>query len=127
MGLVDKIRFAFSTGTVEKFEPSSQQKEIVDQVAREVVRRRMAAPALLFLETMRPLNYIGAQAMHYFKPIISAILTTEKYSQFAAFLEHRESVDYLCDRLDYYDNIKEDTGSKEKEPETSKNMENVPE
>jgi len=107
MGLSEKIKFAFSTGTEEEFKPTEKQKEVADFVTSEVVRRQMASPALLFLETIRPLNFIGSQVMHYFQPIVSAILTTDRYSQFASFLEHRKSVDYLCERIEFYENEKD--------------------
>lgn len=104
MSLAEKIKFAFSTGADEEFNPTEEQKAVVEQISEEVVKRKMATPALIFLETMRPLNYIGAQVMHFFKPFISAIMTTDKYNRFAEFLENRKSVDYLCERIEYFEN-----------------------
>lgn len=112
MGLIDKLKFAFSTGSEQEFAPTEEQKEVVDLVTSEVVKRRMTGPALLFLEMSRPLNFIGAQAMHFLQPIISAVLTSDKYDQFAKFLEHRKSIDYMTERIEYFENEKEMKGKK---------------
>lgn len=97
------LKKAFAIETEADFEITEEQKAVVDKICREVARRQMSTPALIFLETVRPLNYIGSQVMHYFKPIISAILTSENYQNFAEFLERRASVDHLCRRIEYFE------------------------
>jgi hypothetical protein len=60
----------------------------------------MTTPALLFLEMARPLNYLTAQTMHFFAPVVTAVVDREGYRCLAAFLERRGSVDYLCRQLE---------------------------
>jgi hypothetical protein len=81
-------------------EPTAEQREVADKVCREIVRRRLTTPALMALEMSRPMNYIGAQAMHFFQPIMSAIFDTRGYETFAAFLENRTSIEYLARRIE---------------------------
>ncbi len=95
----DEIKHAFAIGETGHSEPDKKQQIIVDKVCREVVKRRLALPAQILLETFRPLNYIGSQVMHFFQPIISAVLTVDGYTEFSHFLEQRGSVDYLCNRI----------------------------
>lgn len=83
--------------------PTPAQKQVVDKVCAEVVRRGLAAPALLFLEVFRPLNYLGSQLMHFFRPIVTVILDGDGYRHFSEFLEHRQSVDYLRERIEELD------------------------
>ncbi|MDA1017103.1 MAG: hypothetical protein O3A00_21920, partial [Planctomycetota bacterium] len=80
--------------------PSAEVREIVDRLSREVVRRHLTTPALMALEMSRPLNFLGAQTMHFFTPILSSITDTTGYSRFAEFLEQRGSIDYLCEQLE---------------------------
>lgn len=87
-----KHAFALDEPNVE---PTNAQKEVVDKVCREIVRRGMATPALVFLEIFRPLNYLGSQVMHFFQPIMTVILDGEGYRHMSEFLENRQSVDYL--------------------------------
>ena len=95
----DSIKHAFALGEKENFTPNEKQILIVDKVCREVVKRHLAMPAILLLETLRPLNYIGSQVMHFFQPIISSVLSVDGYTDFTELLEQRGSVDYICERI----------------------------
>ena len=100
--LTEKIKHAFKVneGTLE---PTVAQAEVIDKVAQAVARRRLTTPALMFLELSRPLNYITAQAMHFFQPIAAIVLDTRGLELFAQFLEHRGSVDFLCRRIEHFE------------------------
>jgi hypothetical protein len=93
------LRHAFAIDKEGPAEPDLQQRAVIDRVCVEVVRRRMATPALLFLEMSRPLNYAASQAMHFFAPLLAVVADTKGYQQFAVFLEQRGSVDFLCRRI----------------------------
>ena len=54
----------------------------------------------MMLEMSRPLNYVGAQAMHFLTPVVSAVTDTKGYEQFAMFLEKRGSIAYMCARIE---------------------------
>ncbi|MBC8174658.1 MAG: hypothetical protein H8E82_03280 [Candidatus Marinimicrobia bacterium] len=97
------LKHAFAVDEVGSVQPTETQKVVVDRVCQEIARRHLTTPALLFLETFRPLNFIGAQAMHFFHPIVSAILSGDGYRHFAEFLEKRGSVDYFCERIEYFE------------------------
>jgi hypothetical protein len=97
------LKHAFAVEPSGPAEPTPEQRAIVDRLCREIVRRHLTAPALLYLEVSRPLNYLGSQAMHFFRPIVAALFDTRGYEQFACFLERRGSVDYLCARLEYFE------------------------
>lgn len=88
-----KHAFAVDAGPID---PTPEQLEMVDRLAHEVVRRGMTVPALAFLEMTQPLNFVAAQALHFFQPLLSAVFDTRKQQQFAEFLEHRGAIDFLC-------------------------------
>jgi hypothetical protein len=50
----------------------------------------------------RPLNFIGSQALHFFTPLISVVTDAEGYRAFCAFLEQRGSIDYFCQRIEFW-------------------------
>jgi hypothetical protein len=91
---------AFAVDPPGPAKPTEIQEAVVDQVCREIVKRHLTTPALIFLETFRPLNFIGSQAMHFFQPIVSAVLRGDGYLHFTEFLEQRGSVDYMCRRIE---------------------------
>lgn len=94
------LKHAFAVDPPGAAEPTPEQAAVIDRVCREVVRRGLATPALLSLETCRPLNYLGSQALHFFAPVVSALTDARGYHLFAEFLENRGSVDYLCRRIE---------------------------
>lgn len=78
---------------------------MVDRLAREVVRRHLTTPALMFLEMSRPMNYLGAQAMHFFSPMISALFDGHRYEEFAKFLERRDALEIITRQIEELERI----------------------
>ena len=95
----EKLKHAFAIGKSESFSPNKKEEAVVEKVCNEIVKRHVTLPAIVMLETFRPLNYLGSQVMHFFHPIISSILTIDGYSDFTTLLEKRESVDYIINKL----------------------------
>ncbi|WP_145111733.1 hypothetical protein [Gimesia panareensis] len=95
---------AFAIERPEDFAPTAEQQEIADRVCREIVRRDMVTLAILSLETCRPLNYVGSQAIHFFTPFLSFLVEPRSQKLFAEFLEKRGSIEWLCQRLETLSN-----------------------
>jgi hypothetical protein len=98
----DWLKHAFAVEMVPPggIEPSPEQAAIIDKVVRQIVRRRLTTPALLFLEMSRPLNYVSAQAMHFLMPMVDAVADPTGWNHFAAFLESRGAIEHLCRRIE---------------------------
>ena len=94
------LKHAFAVEAPGRVEPSETQRAIIEKLCREVVRRRMVTPALLMLEMSRPLNYVSAQLLHFFQPVLSFLANAAEYQAFAEFLEQRGSVDYIVTRIE---------------------------
>jgi hypothetical protein len=95
----DKWKHAFAVN--EPLPPLTEEvKTMVDRLAREVVRRHLTTPALMFLEMSRPMNYLGAQAMHFFTPMVSALFGGERYEEFARFLERRDALEIIAAQIE---------------------------
>ena len=94
------LKHAFAVDPPGPAEPTDEQRIPVDKICREIVRRHMTTPALLFLEMSRPLNFIGSQMLHFFQPLISALTESHGPEHFARFLEKRGSIDYICRRIE---------------------------
>jgi hypothetical protein len=98
--VVNWLKHAFAVEVPGAAEPSEAQRAIIEKLCREVVRRRMTTPALLMLETGRPLNYVSAQLLHFFQPMLSFLANAAEYQAFTEFLEQRGSIDYIVARLE---------------------------
>lgn len=100
MALLDALKHAFAVESSDPIEPTDEQTPVVERLCREIVRRRMTVPALMFLEMSRPLGYLASQAIHFFTPLIAAVTDAQGHKHLAAFLERRQSVEYLCRRIE---------------------------
>jgi hypothetical protein len=97
---VQWLKHAFAVEQPGPAEPTDTQRAAVERVCLEIVRRRLTTPALFGLEMIRPLNYLGSQALHFFAPVISVFAHSDGHREFARFLEHRGSIEYICGRIE---------------------------
>lgn len=75
----------------------------VDRLARFIVRFGFTTPAILTLESLRPLSFVGSQIMHVLSPSITAFLTGPEWDAIAQLLEDRRGLDYLLERIETLD------------------------
>jgi hypothetical protein len=95
--IIDGFKHAFATDGVKLEE---YETDLIRKLADFVVRRNMSVPAIMFLESARPLNFVGSQAMVFFKPIISRFFTSVEYDKLATILERREVIDLLITEIE---------------------------
>ncbi len=95
---MDAFSHAFSIDEDEK-KLDEQELTLVEKLADFVIKRRMAEPALIFLESMRPLNFIGSQAMVFFRPILTGFFSPDDYERLSQILEKRTSIDILIEEI----------------------------
>lgn len=74
---------------------SIEDVELMERVADVIVKRGMAAPATVFLESMGPMNFLGSQALHFFTPIVECAFNVKEVEQVARLLERRDSIPKL--------------------------------
>ncbi|HXF58246.1 MAG TPA: hypothetical protein VN539_00305 [Candidatus Saccharimonadales bacterium] len=64
------------------------------------MRHRMTVPAIFFLESMKPLSFVGSQAMHFFEPFVHAFFPVRDYERFALLMERRENLELLLVKIE---------------------------
>lgn len=79
---------------------SADEQALLERMAETVVRRGMAAPAQLFLESVGPLNFLGSQALHALAPLLNLACETKDFERAAALLERRDSLSRLAALID---------------------------
>lgn len=97
---VNWFKHAFAVDPPEPPAPNERQRVLIETLCFEVARRRLVTPALFLLELGRPLNYVSAQLLHFFHPMLTALTDAHGYEQFTLFLEQRGSIDYIHQRLE---------------------------
>ncbi|MBI5806702.1 hypothetical protein HZA73_11780 [candidate division TA06 bacterium] len=72
-----------------------RQKELLAKIADQIVKRKMTTPAILFFESVKPLSFVGSQALVFLQPIIQAFLNRREYDEIVLMMEERENVEKL--------------------------------
>ena len=78
----------------------AEDEALLDRVAHYIAARQMTVPAVLFLESMRPLNFIGSQVMVFLQPILASFFSAQDYGRLADILEKRQSADVLIRKIE---------------------------
>lgn len=74
---------------------SSEDVEFMERVANALVKRGMGTPAIMCLESMAPMNFLGSQALHVLTPIIECAFDGTDLERLARLLERRETISRL--------------------------------
>jgi len=109
--LKDALKTAFEVDRSE-FRPTERQQIIVDKIAQKIVKHGMGTVAILFLESFRPMNYVASQGLVFLEPFLRGTLFGDDYAEFYRMLEHRGSVSYVVDRIEFF--IKSDDQRRKK-------------
>jgi hypothetical protein len=96
------------SGEPKTTEPPPEQTEAADEalleaVAKAVVERGLAAPAVFFLESSRPLSFVASQGLVLLGPFVDAALSVPNYEAFCRLMEDRGNVDKLMLRIEALD------------------------
>jgi len=78
---------------------------VLEKVAKKVVDKSMTVPAIVFLESVKPLNYIGSQTMVFFEPIVQSLFNLKDYDTFRCALEKRQSIEIMIQKIEAYDAV----------------------
>jgi hypothetical protein len=69
-------------------------------LARRITRRGLATPAVLWLESVRPLSFIGSQIMHFLEPFVRLLVSADTFGRLATILEERAHLERLLLHLE---------------------------
>ena len=83
--------------------PQDEQRELLEKIAMQVVKRRLTAPAILFLEMCKPLNFLGSQVLIALNPFVQAVFNTAEYQKFALIIEKDANVELLIRLMEEFD------------------------
>ena len=76
-----------------------EEAALLEKIAGLVARRGMGAPALLFLESLGPLNFLGSQVTRGLRPFLELACDATELERLASVLERRDSVERLITLL----------------------------
>jgi hypothetical protein len=74
---------------------AAEDLALLERVAARVVELRLEVPAILTLESVRPLSFVAGQAMLFFQPLVQALLRFDEYRRFAALVGRGDALEAL--------------------------------
>ncbi len=88
-------------------ELSDEERDaILERIAQGIVRRGMAAPAVLFLELNKPLSFVASQSLIVLTPFLAPFVGIENVHRYSRLLEKRENVELLIERIEQLEHEK---------------------
>lgn len=98
--LLDGLRHAFALDPSAPDSYSPEDHALIERLADAIVRRGMSAPAILFLESAQPLNYVASQALTFLQPFLSVCFNPSDCERAARMLERRSTLDLLVNTIE---------------------------
>jgi hypothetical protein len=79
---------------------SAEDEALVERLARRVVELRMEVPAVLALETGKPLSLVASQTLVFFEPLVQSLFSFPDYRRWTLLIERREVLEALARRIE---------------------------
>lgn len=98
-GFWAKVRHAFAIDPASEV-ISAEEEGLLSKVATGVVKRQLEVPASMFLESVRPLNFLASQALVFLQPILGMVLSPAEVEKFAKLLEKRNALPRLIELIE---------------------------
>ena len=80
---------------------TDEERDMLDRFADAVVRRRLTAAAIFFLESVKPLGFVTSQTLIVLRPLVQAVWTKpETYDRITNILARRGSIELVLRRIE---------------------------
>ncbi len=100
-GLTFAITRFIITGMLKVLSVSGEsQAQFIERAARRVEALGLSASAILFLESSKPLAYLGAQILYVTQPFLAVMIRPADLERAAELLQDSAAVEALIQRLE---------------------------
>jgi len=69
--------------------------DLARRIAHKIVERDLTVPAIIFLESIKPVSFLGSQMLVFANPVISLLVQSGDYYRFVRMIEDRDNVEKL--------------------------------
>jgi len=91
---------------------------LIERLAQWIVNHRLETPAIMFLESIKPLSFIGSQMwLMYGVPMLGIVVDEHQTSEFGLLFEDRKNVESLIRKIEI---LAREADKKRKEKEEKK-------
>ena len=93
------LRHAFAIDRPDAFAPTEAERALIERLAADLSRRRLTMPAMVLLESLRPLGSITAQAIWFSYPWFAALVDARGLKVLGTLLERPGGVEWMIERI----------------------------
>lgn len=104
----------YNSDTPEKID------DLAKRIARKIVERDMTVPAIIFLESIKPVSFLGSQMLVFANPVVSLLVQSGDYYRFVRMIEDRENVEKLTVAIEEENALVSELRRKEKQTRRKK-------
>ncbi len=84
-----------------EFEVSEERKKfLLNKIAQKVIDYRLSPVAIVFLESAKPLSFLGNQFLIFMQPFYRALFSFREYEEITAMLEDRKNIEALIREIE---------------------------
>ncbi len=99
------------------FKVSEERKKfLINKIAQKVVDLRLAPIAIVFLESSKPITFIGNQFLIFMQPFYRAIFSHNEYEEITAMLEDRGNIERLICEIECLEEARNERKGTDKNP-----------
>ncbi len=84
-------------------ELTEREKGALSKLARLIVSMGLTTPAIILLESSKPIGFLGSQFFLFFEPLVRIIPGTASISRIRSGLGKREGIEYILQEIEKED------------------------
>ena len=88
---------------------------ILDAIAARIAKMGLGVPAIFFLESSKPLSFLGSQFLVFVEPFVKTFVDIKNYDRFCLMMEDRKNVEKLIQKVEDLEDKAKEEKRREKE------------
>ncbi len=82
------------------------EDQLIERIANRVVDMGLGMISIVFLESLKPLTFLGSSLLVVIKPIVDTFFVVNNYDRFVRLVEDRQNIETLVSRIEHLQNEK---------------------
>ena len=78
----------------------TEEDALIEGLAGWITNRGLTLPAVLFMESFKPLSFLGGQLMTFLEPMVGSFVASRQYTTLTHILEDRDKFEQLIRRVE---------------------------
>jgi hypothetical protein len=111
-GSIETPQSGLDSAARQEVQPTAEDQVLIGKVAERLVRMRMSVPAIFFLESSKPLAFVGGQLLIFLEPFVQTLFNFAQYQRFALLMEDRDNWEALIRKIE---DLEADHAAREKQ------------